>query len=43
MTIAAARAIGEYLQVERPRRLVFSFGMPQFAPGFNTVTVRGRR
>ena len=33
------RAIGEYLEVERPRRLVFSFGMPQFSPGFDKVTV----
>ena len=33
------RAIGEYLEVERPRRLVFSFGIPQFSPAFNKVTV----
>jgi uncharacterized protein YndB with AHSA1/START domain len=33
------RAIGEYLQVERPRRLVFTFGMPQFSPAFSRVTV----
>lgn len=33
------RAIGEYLQVERPRRLAFSFGMPQFSPGFTRVRV----
>lgn len=32
-------ALGEYLAIERPRRLVFSFGMPQFSPGFTTVTV----
>jgi uncharacterized protein YndB with AHSA1/START domain len=32
-------AVGEYLEVERPRRLVFTFGMPQFAPGFSRVTV----
>jgi len=33
------RALGEYLEVERPRRLVFTFGMPQFSPAFNKVTV----
>jgi len=33
------RAIGEYLVVAPPHRLVFSFGMPQFEPGFSLVTV----
>jgi uncharacterized protein YndB with AHSA1/START domain len=33
------RALGEYLEVERPRRLVFTFGMPQFSPEFDKVTV----
>ena len=33
------RAIGEYLEIEPPRRLVFSFGMPQFSEAFTTVTV----
>jgi uncharacterized protein YndB with AHSA1/START domain len=33
------RAIGEYLELERSRRVVFSFGMPQFSPAFNRVTV----
>ena len=32
-------AEGEYRVVERPRRLVFSFGMPQFSPEFAGVTV----
>jgi uncharacterized protein YndB with AHSA1/START domain len=33
------RAVGEYLEIERPRRLKFSFGMPQFSEAFTTVTV----
>jgi uncharacterized protein YndB with AHSA1/START domain len=32
-------AIGEYLEVDRPTRLVFTFGMPQFSPEFDRVTV----
>jgi len=33
------RAVGEYLEVERPGRLVFSLGMPQFSEAFTKVTV----
>jgi uncharacterized protein YndB with AHSA1/START domain len=32
-------AIGEYLEVDRPLRLVFTFGMPQFSPALDKVTV----
>ncbi len=33
------RATGEYLAVEPPHRLVFTFGMPQFSPEFDRVVV----
>ncbi len=30
---------GKVLEIDRPRRLVFSFGVPQFDPGMTTVTL----
>ena len=32
-------AVGTYIEIDRPRRLVFTFGMPQFAADFDTVIV----
>lgn len=30
---------GTYLELERPRRLVFTFGVPKYSPEFDRVTV----
>ncbi len=32
-------AIGEYLEVERPHRLKYTYAMPQFSPNSDTITI----
>ncbi|RKG65016.1 SRPBCC domain-containing protein [Corallococcus sp. CA054B] len=35
----AVEHVGEYLEVDRPRRLVFTFGVPKYSPDYDRVTV----
>jgi len=33
------RHVGEFLVIDRPRRLAFTFGVPQFDPRMTTVSI----
>lgn len=32
-------ALGEYMEVERPHRLKYTYAMPQFSPNADTITI----
>ncbi|TKT82576.1 SRPBCC domain-containing protein [Aquamicrobium sp. LC103] len=35
--------VGEYLEIDRPDRLVFSFAVPMYSPEYDRVTIEIRR